>query len=180
MHHANTGQLYLALSGRDEARAPAEKIAAAIARDWRWVGGPGTAMTCKILQNGLGLVQLAAMAEVAAACRRLNIDPHLFYTLVNDAGGMAATPLFRERFPRMLADAPVDARLAIGAKDADLFLRLLQPAGVSPADATARLFSAAMDAGLADGDITAVWRVFERADRRLTQYLRADDQPTSS
>jgi 3-hydroxyisobutyrate dehydrogenase-like beta-hydroxyacid dehydrogenase len=84
--------------------------------------------------------------------------------VVNDAGGMAATPLFRERFPRMLADAPVDARLAIGAKDADLFHDLIEPGALSLADATARIFSAAKDAGLADEDVTSVWRVFERAD----------------
>ena len=164
VQHANTGQLYLALSGRDESRAPVEKIAAAIARGWQWVGGPGSAMTFKILQNGLGLVQLAAMGEVASACRRLNIDPQRFYSLVNDAGGMAATPLFYERFPRMLANAPVDARLDIGAKDADLFHRLIEPATISLADTTVRIFAAARAAGLADDDITSVWRVFERAD----------------
>ena len=164
VHHANTGQLFLALSGRDESCAlpntQVAKIAATIAREWRWVGAPGTAMTCKILQNGLGLVQLAAMGEVAAACRRLQIDPHLFYNFVNDAGGMAATPLFRERFPRMLTTPPLDARLAIGAKDAELFLRLLQPSALSLADPTARIFSAATTAGLAEDDITAVCQVF--------------------
>ena len=169
VQHANTGQLFLALSGRDEARtlgmpnSPVVKIAAVIARGWRWVGGPGTAMALKVLQNGLGLVQLAAMGEVAAACRRLNFDPQLFYALVTEAGGMAATPLFRERFPRMLAGASVDARLAIAAKDADLFRRLIEPAAFSLADTTARAFGAAEAAGLADDDVTAVWRVFERA-----------------
>ncbi len=120
-------------------------------------------MLTKVLQNGLGLVQLAAMAETAAACRLLGVDPQRFYTVVTEAGGMAASPLFRQRFPLMLRrDAPVDARLSIAAKDAQLCSDLThtEQAGLSLFAASAEVFSAAEQRGLADEDVTAVWRVY--------------------
>lgn len=162
-------QLFAVVSGGEAAHAqwqlvaPVREILATVARGWRWLGGPGAATTFKVLQNGLGLVQLAAMGEVAEACRILDLDPRLFYKLVCEAGGMAATPLFRERFPRMTPSAPVEARLAVAAKDARLYRDLVQgTAESSPAAASAAAFEAAIAAGWADEDVTAVWRAFGR------------------
>ena len=167
VREAAEGQLFLALSGSDAVRPSQEllpairEIAQTVARGWQWVGGPGTAATVKVLQNGLGLVQLAAMGEVAAACRTLNLDPQMFYALVNDAGGMAATPLFRERFPRMMAPQAAEARLAIGAKDAKLYRDLIQAiSSFSPAAASAAAYGRAIAIGLEDADVTTVWEVF--------------------
>jgi 3-hydroxyisobutyrate dehydrogenase-like beta-hydroxyacid dehydrogenase len=167
---AQEGSLFLALSGSEHALQDGEPVQSllmvltAIARGWSWVGGPGSAMLTKVLQNGLGLVQLAAMAETAAACRLLGVDPKQFYEVVTEAGGMAASPLFQQRFPLMLRrDAPVEARLAIAAKDAQLCCDLTrrEQAGVSLFAATAEVFSAAGQCGLADEDVTAVWRVYD-------------------
>jgi 3-hydroxyisobutyrate dehydrogenase-like beta-hydroxyacid dehydrogenase len=122
-------------------------------------------MAAKVLQNGLGLVQLVAMAEVAAACRTQGIDPRLFHRLTMEAGGMAASPLFEHRFSLMdLGSETVEARLAIGAKDSKLHRDLIGgvAADFSPASASAAAFAAALAAGLEDADVTAVWRVFEK------------------
>ena len=167
--HARDGQLYLALSGSDSLRPdgrvlpPLRDIIDAIARGSVWVGGPGVAMAMKVLQNGLGLVQLAAIAEVAAACERLNVDPRLFHEVVMDAGGMAASPLFRREFARMIDEhEQFEARLAIAAKDAQLHYELVAPGAEeqSPCAASTRAFSAALARGLADRDVTSVREVF--------------------
>ena len=122
-------------------------------------------MALKVLQNGLGLVQLAAMGEVAAACRRLRF-------LIRSSSMLWSPRQEAWRPPRSFVSGFLEClqgrlltldRCAIAAKDADLFRRLIEPAAFSLADTTARAFGAAEAAGLADDDVTAVWRVFERA-----------------
>lgn len=167
---AQEGTLFLALAGPptalagDTPIAPLRSIFGVVSRGFAWAGGPGAAMAVKVLQNGLGLIQLAGMAQVAAACRGCGVDPELFGDIVMRAGGMAASPLFQQRFPRMVApDGRIEARLAIAAKDARLLFELLGGGASprSPAAMSHAVFSRAMEMGLADADPNEVWRVFE-------------------
>jgi 3-hydroxyisobutyrate dehydrogenase-like beta-hydroxyacid dehydrogenase len=162
---AAAGRLFAVLSGAAEDVERLAPLLNVLARDRRHVGGPGDASRIKVVQNGLGLVQLAAIAEALAIVAKAGGDLATFVEVVGIGGGMADTPLFRAKAPPMLdPDAPSKGRLRIGAKDIGLARALAGEVGVeAPLFAEAeRVFAAAMAAGLGEDDVAAVARVVEK------------------
>jgi len=134
----------------------------------RHVGGPGLAATIKVMQNGLGLVQLVAIAEALALAEAVGVDPRLFVEAISGCDGMADTPLFRQRAPRMLqGDAAPEAFLEIAAKDIALAHELADASATTlPLLATAHAaFAAAVAQGLARRDTSAVAVAVHRLSR---------------
>lgn len=167
---ARDGQLFLILSGPEAACRRVEPLLSAVARGWRRVGGPGAASLFKTVQNGLGLAQLAAIAEALVLVERAGADPAAFVEVVEAGRGMAAGPLFSAR-SRMMLDpttAPPGAALRIAAKDAALAAETARRHRLGPSSllaATENPFAAALAAGLGEHDISAVVRaVRERRD----------------
>ncbi len=116
------------------------------------------------MQNGLGLVQLAAIAEALAILAKAGADLEAFCEVVAAGHGMADTPLFRAKAPLMLAAAPAAAgRLRIGAKDIGLAVALAREQGLAAPlfERAGALFGAAMAQGLGEADIAAVVRALE-------------------
>lgn len=164
---AAAGKLFLLVSGEPADVARVSDLLPAFGRAVREVGGPGTASLFKTLQNGLGLVQLCAIAEVLSIVERAGGDAAAFVEVVGEGGGMAATPLFRAKAPLMLMDrAPVKGSLHIGAKDSRLAAALAREIGVDARllEISAAIFARAGAAGLASEDIAAVKRVIGSAD----------------
>ena len=158
------GRLFAVLSGAPEDVERLGPLLDVLARDRRYVGAPGNASRIKVVQNGLGLVQLAAIAEALAIVARDGGDLATFVEVVGMGGGMADTPLFRAKAPLMLdPDAPARGKLRIGAKDIGLARALAEEVGVEAPlfAAAARVFEAAMAAGLGEGEVAAVARVVE-------------------
>lgn len=166
---ARDGELFLVLSGPEEACRRLEPLFGAIARAWRRVGGPGTASLFKTVQNGLGLAQLVAIAEALTLVERAGADPAAFVEVVDAGRGMAAGPLFAARAPMMLdPDAAPNGALRIAAKDAALAAATARRLGLgrSVLASTEALFAATVAAGLGERDISAVIRVVRERDDR--------------
>lgn len=162
---AEAGLLFLLVSGDEAAIDRVLAFALVAARDHRVVGATGTASLYKTAQNGLGLVQVAAIAEALVLVARGGGDLEAFVELVGAGGGMAASPLFRARAPMMQGHAHAAAgELRIAAKDAALANALALEQGISlPLLArTAALFEAAMAEDLGRADLAAVARIVER------------------
>jgi 2-hydroxy-3-oxopropionate reductase len=161
---AEAGKLFLIVSGEAADVARVLPLALVAARDHRVVGGPGTASLFKSVQNGLGLVQMTAIAEALALVASAGGDLDAFIDVVGDGGGMAATPLFRAKAPAMRdPDAPAVGKLYIGAKDATLAAGLAEAKGLDlplfrRSDA---VYRDAIAAGLAERDVSAIARVVE-------------------
>jgi 3-hydroxyisobutyrate dehydrogenase len=159
---AASGQLFLLVSGEPGDIARVAELFPIFSRASRHVGGPGSASRFKTLQNGLGLVQLCAIAETLAVLARAGGDPTAFIEVVNEGRGMAATPLFRAKAPMMLESAPsVKGSLHIGAKDSALAAVLAREVGMEAKllEASAALFARAVERGLAAEDVAMVMRV---------------------
>lgn len=159
VEQARDGQLFLVLSGPEEAFRRLEPLFGHIARGWRHVGGPGIASLFKTVQNGLGLAQLVAIAEALTLVERAGADPAAFVEIVNAGRGMAASPLFAARSPMMLdQDAAPNGALRIAAKDAALAAVTTRRLGLggSLLASTEASFAAAVVAGLGERDISAV------------------------
>lgn len=159
---AEAGELYLLLAGDPQACARLAPVLPAIARGWQHVGPSGTASLYKTVQNGLGHVQLIAIAEALAMVERAGADPATFIEVVMAGRGMAASPLFAARAPMMLQpDPPCRGALHIGAKDAALAADLARRLGLGSSlmAAIAEPYARAMAAGLGERDIAAIARI---------------------
>jgi 3-hydroxyisobutyrate dehydrogenase-like beta-hydroxyacid dehydrogenase len=159
---AASGQLFFIVSGAEGDAAPLLPLLALLGRGHRRVGGPGNASRFKVVQNGLGLVQLAAIAEALTILARADADLATFCEVVAAGHGMADSPLFRAKAPRMLeAEPEAKGRLRIGAKDIGLAAALARELGLDAPlfERAAALFAEAMANGFGEADIGAVARV---------------------
>ena len=164
---AAAGRLFLLVSGRDADIDRVADLLPLFGRAVRRVGGPGAASLFKTVQNGLGLVQLCAIAEALTVIERAGGDPSAFVEVAGEGGGMAATPLFRAKAPMMLLEnPPVKGSLHIGAKDSRLAAALAREVGIDAGllQRSADLFARAMASGLAAEDIAAVRQMIGTAD----------------
>ena len=162
---AASGQLFFIVSGDEDDLPPLLPLLAVLGRGQRVVGGPGNASRFKVVQNGLGLVQLAAIAEALAILAKAGADLRAFCEVVAAGHGMADTPLFRAKAPLMLAAEPAaKGRLRIGAKDIGLAAALAREVGVAAPlfEHADEVFAAAMAQGLSEADVAAVARAVER------------------
>lgn len=161
---AEAGKLFLIVSGEAADVDRVLPLALVAARDYRVVGGPGTASLFKSVQNGLGLVQMTAIAEALALVAAAGGDLDAFIDVVSEGGGMAATPLFRAKAPAMRdPDAAAVGKLHIGAKDATLAAGLAEAEGLDLPlfRRSEAVYKAAITAGLAERDVSAIARVIE-------------------
>ena len=166
---AREAQVFFAVSGSEPDLAVVSPVLETMSRGHRYVGGDGTATTIKALQNGLGTVHAAATGEVLALCRRLGLDAMTFIDVVVEARGIGLSKYF-EDYARHAAQGSDSGsgRLYIGAKDAALARDLAREAslGLPILEAAADAFAAAMEAGLAEEEVTAVSRIIESRARR--------------
>jgi 3-hydroxyisobutyrate dehydrogenase-like beta-hydroxyacid dehydrogenase len=161
---AAAGELFFIVSGAEDDIAPLLPLLAVLGRGHRAVGGPGNASRFKVVQNGLGVVQLAAIAEALAILAKAGADLGAFCEVVAAGHGMADTPLFRAKAPLMLAaEAEAKGRLRIGAKDIGLAAALARELGLAAPlfERAEALFAEAIAQGLGEADIAAVARALE-------------------
>ena len=165
---AREAQVFFAVSGRESDLAAIAPVLETMSRGHRYVGGDGTAPAIKALQNGLGTVHAAATGEVLALCRQLGLDVMTFIDVVVEARGIGLSRYF-EDYARHAAQGSDSGsgRLYIGAKDAALARDLAQQVslGLPILEAAADAFAAAMEAGLAEEEVTAVSRIIENRAR---------------
>jgi 3-hydroxyisobutyrate dehydrogenase-like beta-hydroxyacid dehydrogenase len=161
---ARAGTLFLIVSGNDDDIDKVLPLAVNAARDHRRVGGPGNASLFKTVQNGLGHIQAAGIAEALTLVARAGGDVERFIDVVSAGGGMASTPLFRARAP-MMRDLPEDApgKLYIAAKDAILAKTLADQLQLDLPllKGAAAVYEKALAMGLAEEDMAAIIRVLE-------------------
>lgn len=169
VHDAAEGKLHLLLSAegvqtRSDLSPLLARIVSVLGSGLTIAGAPGSASRFKIIQNGLGLVQLNAIAEAIGVCTAAGLSAKSFTEFVAAAPGMANTPLFRRVAPAMVEPerAENDARLAIAAKDAHLYQAVAARSGARAglSALSSALFAEAEEAGLSNEDFTQICRVF--------------------
>jgi 3-hydroxyisobutyrate dehydrogenase-like beta-hydroxyacid dehydrogenase len=171
VQHAADGTLHLLISANgvtapSDLPEPVAPIIAAISQSQTFAGPPGAASLFKIIQNGLGLVQLNAIAEAIGVCAAAGLSPQAFVDFVRAAPGMANSTLFHRTAHLMIAPegADISARLAIAAKDAALYGKVATHHGARSdlCGVSAALLGEAEARGLADTDFTRVAEIFLR------------------
>ena len=161
--------MFFAVSGSESDLAVVAPVLETMSRGHRFVGGDGTAPTIKALQNGLGTVHAAATGEVLALCERLGLDAMTFIDVVVEARGIGLSKYFEDYARHAAEDNDSGSgRLYIGAKDAALARDLARQASLSLPilEASADAYAAAMEAGWAEEEFTAVSRIIARRARQ--------------
>jgi 3-hydroxyisobutyrate dehydrogenase len=170
---AVSGEIFFIVGGD---RARVETIAPHLGRMGKlhvYVGGPGTANRVKLIHNGLAAVVSVAVAEALAVAVQSGVDPHVFYEVVCQGGGMAFGRYFERRAKRILdGDFSPTFTAALMRKDAGLAADLARSAKVPTPllDEAKRTYDAAIDGGWGGEDFSAVTHVIEqRIGRRLSE-----------
>jgi 3-hydroxyisobutyrate dehydrogenase len=118
----------------------------------------GDGARTKLVNNLLAAINLAGAAEVMALAGRLGLDAARTLAVIEQSSGQSW--IGSDRMQRALAgDAAPRAHMALLAKDSALALAAARAAGVTlpVGEAAAAQFAAALAAGLARADDSALW-----------------------
>lgn len=124
-------------------------------------GPPGSGATYKLINNMLGSIHLAALAEALALAEKAGLDRDTVTQALTT--GAASSPIVKSKLPRMLSREYADPDFALRwmHKDVVYALQAAQAHGLSlgMAAASRRRYALAMERGLADLDFAAVREV---------------------
>jgi len=99
---AESGEVFFMVGGDRARLATAQPMLDVIGRLTMFVGPSGMGNRIKLLHNALGAVNAVAVAESLALCVALGVDPHTFYDVVRQGGGMAFSTYFDRRALRVV------------------------------------------------------------------------------
>jgi 3-hydroxyisobutyrate dehydrogenase-like beta-hydroxyacid dehydrogenase len=155
---AEKGELTVMVGGEGGALDQARPVLEAVSKKIMHVGDLGAGATMKLAVNALVHAINAALAEALVLAERAGVDRRVAYEVF--ASGAAAAPFVhykREAFERP-GETPVAFSLDLVAKDLDLILALADEVGVrmDQAGANRAVVEAAMEAGLAEEDLSAI------------------------
>jgi 3-hydroxyisobutyrate dehydrogenase-like beta-hydroxyacid dehydrogenase len=178
---AEAAELFFVVAGPADDAARVAPMLATMGRGSRHVGGVGDAMRTKLLHNALGMIHTIATCEVLGLCERAGVDAQAFVDVVEEAGRSRGIgwSMFFHLHARDIASGRERnaARLHIAAKDAHLAHEFAQALGYDAPliDEADRAFAAAMAAGFARHEFTAVARVVARRGAVASPERPVDD-----
>jgi 3-hydroxyisobutyrate dehydrogenase len=166
------------VSGPEEAQAHCRPVLEAMGKFIYNAGPePGQGMALKMINQMLMGIHEVAASEAMVLATKVGIDPELVYDLVSHGTGDSWA--FRNRMDRLMArDFSCKGALEILHKDLGIVLAAAQetktPLFLAPMAYQA--YQAAMVAGLAREDDTAVAKVYEQLAGVRVQRQQAPDQ----
>jgi 3-hydroxyisobutyrate dehydrogenase len=155
---AEDGTLTVLASGDSSLEARVSGVTDAIGARTLWVGEAGAGSRLKLACNAFVATMTQGIAESLAMTEALGLDPSLFLEAVR--GAAVDAPYVQVKGRAMVDGQFAPAfRLAAVVKDLDLMLEATEPTGYSPAlvPVLRRYFSAAVDRGLGDKDMAAIY-----------------------
>lgn len=166
---AIAGTIAIMASGADDALAEAEPLFARLTDRLFVVGAkPGQAQAMKLVNNLLAAANMATSFEALTLGVKMGLDPATMVEVIN-AGSGRNTGLVDRRVAAILSRRfDSGPKIALLAKDIDLAFGHARDCGF-PAEAMpalqgmGRLWRQAVEAGMADDDVSALIQVVERA-----------------
>lgn len=136
-------------------------------------GALGSGHAAKLVQNMIGFVEVAAVAEGLALSKALGLDSKMFFDMLTNSH--SNSPIIQWMVPKIFAGAfEAEARLDIAYKDMSQAVKMGRemtnlPLGI--ANAATEVFQLGRALGFGDEDSTAVVRGLEKI---LGEEIRAD------
>lgn len=164
---AESGELFFLVAGSRSAFSQCEPLFEAMGRRSIYLGASGSGSCAKLLNNMLGLVNLAALSEALTLAERQGLDAKMALDVINDSGGRSAVSM--SKGPKMLArDWSSDFALGLAAKDVRL-VKQLADAYKNPSpvlSAAVKVYDSAVELLGPGDDVCGLvrWHEIERAD----------------
>jgi 3-hydroxyisobutyrate dehydrogenase-like beta-hydroxyacid dehydrogenase len=125
------GQWTLPIGGSKEAFEKGRKVLEVLAKQIKYVGGPGSGNIIKLLNNVLFAVNNAAIAEIMVLGTKLGMNPQIIYETIAESPSVAKPKLFDQIVPRILkGNFETVFSIDLLHKDLDLALELGRKVGV--------------------------------------------------
>jgi 3-hydroxyisobutyrate dehydrogenase-like beta-hydroxyacid dehydrogenase len=158
------GQWTLPIGGSEEALEKGRKVLEVLAKQIKYVGGPGSGNIIKLLNNILFAVNNAAIAEIMVLGTKLGINPRIIYETIAESPSVAKPKLFDQIVPRILkGNFETVFSIDLLHKDLDLALELGRKIGVPLiVSRSAQIINEIAKAkGLGQEDTSAVIKILE-------------------
>jgi 3-hydroxyisobutyrate dehydrogenase-like beta-hydroxyacid dehydrogenase len=153
----------LIMAGGDAATLDAARPVLECMGRVKHMGPVGHGMAMKLVLNGLGAHMLSGFCAVLALGARQGLDARAMLDVI--AGGAFSSPLWTIKGPKILSrDFTADFTLALMRKDQRLVLETARSLGyeMPTEQAIYDVLGQAVDAGLGDGDLCGLVRLFEQ------------------
>jgi putative dehydrogenase len=161
--------LVIYASGDSDAIAAQMPLFGDFARAAHDIGTYGNGTRMKFVANLLVAIHNIAAAEAMVLANAAGLDPDLVVQLAG--AGAGASRMFDMRAPMMAARSysPATMRVSTWQKDMDIIGTFARDLGVTLPlfEASAPIYTAAMETGLGDQDTAAVFAVLERLRREI-------------
>lgn len=154
---AEQAKILVLASGEREAAAAAQPVFDAIAKGTRWLGAAGRGSRMKLVVNAWLITLMQAIAETTRLAETLGFSGDDFWSALE--GGPLAAPYVRAKLDK-ITQGDFDAQMALqwGLKDARLALQAAGDTAMPALQTVTGQWAAAVDAGLGEEDIAAVYR----------------------
>ena len=155
---AEGGQLIVLASGPEELRPRCALVFEPMASTIVWLGAAGAGSRLKLVVNNWITGLLGVLAETVALAEALDVDPTRFLEAIE--GGPLGVPYAQMKGKMMIEeDFPTSFSTKLARKDVRLVLEAATQGGLHPliAEAVARRFDEAIEAGHGDEDMAAIF-----------------------
>lgn len=152
------GALTMMAGGDDDLIIRVEPVLSTLAKQVIRVGGRGAGAACKLAVNGLVHGLNVALAEALVLAERAGVAREVAYEVFAGGAGGAPFVQYKRDAYQNPDTAPVAFSLDLVRKDLELITRLGEKVGapMDQAAATLDIVNRAIEAGLADRDMSAV------------------------
>jgi 3-hydroxyisobutyrate dehydrogenase-like beta-hydroxyacid dehydrogenase len=162
---ASTGQLTVMIGGQATAVTEVSNVLHAYAGRVCHIGGPGTGLQLKLVNQLLVSCHVAAAAEATAMIRRLGLPIEAASEVLN--AGWAASEMLTRSLTRLRDGLPETSEATIGGlvEPQQLVAQLVAEAGLelSLMPAASEMFREASTNGLGDKDLAIMFRLVEQS-----------------
>lgn len=156
------GTLNVMVGGENKIYEKCTPIFQAIAKNIFYVGKQGSGHQIKLINNFLGQLNNAAIAEILIYASKVGLDIHSLYDVVKVSGGYSKT--FDAVVPKILEkNSNVSFKLKMVHKDLTYMKQLGSDAGIPlpMVNQTLQIFDMAKAYGLGDKDFSSVTKLWE-------------------
>jgi 3-hydroxyisobutyrate dehydrogenase-like beta-hydroxyacid dehydrogenase len=152
------GALTMMAGGDDDLITRVEPVLSTLAKQVIRVGGRGAGAACKLAVNGLVHGLNVALAEALVLAERAGVDREIAYEVFAGGAGGAPFVQYKRDAYQNPDTAPVAFSLDLVRKDLELIIGLGEKVGapMDQAGATLDIVNQAIEAGLAERDMSAV------------------------
>jgi 3-hydroxyisobutyrate dehydrogenase-like beta-hydroxyacid dehydrogenase len=152
------GALTMMAGGDDDLITRVEPVLSTLAKQVIRVGGRGAGAACKLAVNGLVHGLNVALAEALVLAERAGVDREIAYEVFAGGAGGAPFVQYKRDAYQNPDTAPVAFSLDLVRKDLELIIGLGEKVGapMDQAAATLDIVNQAIEAGLAERDMSAV------------------------